>query len=369
MNNYLHIVSFDVPYPANYGGVIDVFYKIKSLSSLGVKIILHCYQYGREESIELESICEEVNYYERDMSPLRLLSQKPFIVNTRNSNELRNRLLKDEYPILFEGLHSCYFVDEIPKERLFLRNHNVECDYYKALAKGERNLIKRLYFNWEASKLKAFEREVFSKVNQVICISEPDQKYFVKNYGKASVVSAFHQASNINLPEGNGDYCFYHGNLSVGENDKAAIFLVEEVFNELSHKLVIAGNSPSKRLKEVCLQHSNIDLLENVSTDEIMNLMKGAHINVLPTFQSTGIKLKLLLCLFKGRTVIANKPMVEGTGLEGLVTLANDANEFKLKVNQFMETNWFVDEVKREDILAPFSNQSSGENLFQIIFK
>ena len=27
----VHIVSFDVPYPPNYGGVIDVFYKIKTL--------------------------------------------------------------------------------------------------------------------------------------------------------------------------------------------------------------------------------------------------------------------------------------------------------------------------------------------------
>ena len=25
----INIISFDVPYPANYGGVIDVFYKIQ----------------------------------------------------------------------------------------------------------------------------------------------------------------------------------------------------------------------------------------------------------------------------------------------------------------------------------------------------
>ena len=27
----IHIITFDIPYPANYGGVIDVFYKIKAL--------------------------------------------------------------------------------------------------------------------------------------------------------------------------------------------------------------------------------------------------------------------------------------------------------------------------------------------------
>jgi hypothetical protein len=43
----LHIVSFDVPFPANYGGVIDVFYKIKYLHEQGVEIYLHCFDYGR----------------------------------------------------------------------------------------------------------------------------------------------------------------------------------------------------------------------------------------------------------------------------------------------------------------------------------
>ena len=56
----LHIVSFDVPFPANYGGVIDVFYKIKSMHQERVGVILHCFQYGREKSEELESICEKV---------------------------------------------------------------------------------------------------------------------------------------------------------------------------------------------------------------------------------------------------------------------------------------------------------------------
>ena len=40
----LHVVAFDVPYPANYGGVIDIFYKVQALSEAGVKVHLHCYQ-------------------------------------------------------------------------------------------------------------------------------------------------------------------------------------------------------------------------------------------------------------------------------------------------------------------------------------
>ena len=77
--NHLHIISFDVPYPANYGGVIDVFYKMKALHEAGIKIHLHCFEYGRPAAKELESLCEKVYYYKRNMSKLQLFSKLPFV--------------------------------------------------------------------------------------------------------------------------------------------------------------------------------------------------------------------------------------------------------------------------------------------------
>ena len=56
MEKFIHVVSFDVPYPANYGGVIDVFHRLKALHKNGYKIILHCFEYGRDKQIELDKI-------------------------------------------------------------------------------------------------------------------------------------------------------------------------------------------------------------------------------------------------------------------------------------------------------------------------
>ena len=56
MDKYLNIVSFNIPYPANYGGVIDVYYKLEALRACGVKLILHCFEYERPHAPELESI-------------------------------------------------------------------------------------------------------------------------------------------------------------------------------------------------------------------------------------------------------------------------------------------------------------------------
>jgi hypothetical protein len=56
-SDFLNIICFDVPFPADYGGAIEEFYKIKSLHAAGVKIYLHCFVYsGRTKQKELENI-------------------------------------------------------------------------------------------------------------------------------------------------------------------------------------------------------------------------------------------------------------------------------------------------------------------------
>ena len=89
---HLHIVSFNVPWPADYGGVIDVYNRIRFLSEEGVKIHLHCYTYGREESPVLADLCEEVHYYRRATGMGSQLNRRPYIVASRRSEELIARL-------------------------------------------------------------------------------------------------------------------------------------------------------------------------------------------------------------------------------------------------------------------------------------
>ncbi|MFM7900589.1 MAG: glycosyltransferase family 1 protein, partial [Bacteroidota bacterium] len=151
-DHHIHVVSFDVPYPPTYGGVIDVYYKIKALHAKGVKVHLHCFQYGREESTHLESLCEEVKYYPRNVSRAQLFTKLPYIVISRNSEKLIQELANDNYPILFEGLHTCGMLDDPRLDGRFkmVRTHNVESDYYRSLAKVERNVFKRYYFHNEA---------------------------------------------------------------------------------------------------------------------------------------------------------------------------------------------------------------------------
>ena len=225
MAKNLHIISFSIPYPADYGGVIDVFYKLKSLSQSGVQITLHCFRYDREPAKELEKFCQKVYYYPRQMKGSHLLGFHPFIVSSRKSEDLIQNLLKDDAPILYEGLHTCYSInDERLKDRKkIVRSHNIEHDYYTGLAKVERNPMKNLYFKSEAKKLKRFEEVAYKNASLVLGISQNDTVYLNK-YGNAKFISAFHSFDEIDVPQQTKPFSLYHGNLSVGENKKQLLF-------------------------------------------------------------------------------------------------------------------------------------------------
>lgn len=367
---HLHIISFDVPYPANYGGVIDVFYKLKALANSGVKIHLHCYEYGRGEAKELNRYCESVNYYKRKMSKHQLLNSKPFIVVSRNSNELLDNLLKDDYPILFEGLHTCAVLDaeRLKKRHKIVRTHNVEHDYYRALARSESNMFRKNYFKLEANKLKEFE-SVLLHADTIAAISDKDTKYYSKLFSNVKLVSAFHPYTTVEIEEKSGNYALYHGNLDVEENNRAALFLVD-VFKNSDRKLVIAGKNPRKELVAATDAFSNIQLRINPSEKEMDALIAEANVNVLPTFQATGIKLKLLAALYRGKHCLVNPKMVEGTGLGRLCYVAKTVSDFQIEIERLFEIPFTEQELdKRNKLLhKKFSTQHSLAELIAVIF-
>ncbi len=370
MSKSIHIVSFDVPFPPSYGGVIDVFYKIKALKELGVAVHLHCFKYGREESKELNEICESVHYYDRDRSRKLLFSRDPFIVTSRRSKELLKNLSLDEIPVLFEGLHCCAYLTapELEKKKKLVRTHNIEHDYYSGLADVEPKLLKRMYFRREARKLERFEKNL-SIANSILAISPADAKSLSGRYKNVQHVMAFHPYEKVSIESGKGNFALYHGNLEVGENIQAAMFLVNEVFNDLEIPLVIAGNNPSAALKATVARKKNITLKANISTAEIDQLIAAAQVNVLPTFQATGIKLKLLAALFRGRFCLVNSPMVANTGLESLCVMGETSAAMKSQVKKLFGEEFKLEEIEKRKLLLAdrFSNRRNAEKIVGLI--
>lgn len=365
----INIISFNVPYPANYGGVIDVFYKIKHLHKNGIKVHLHCFDYGRGKQIELEKYCETVHYYKRQTGIFSFLSLTPYIVKSRVAAELKSNLLKNDFPILFEGLHTSFLLNDKAFKKRFkiIRATNIEHDYYSYLAKAEQHFFKKIYFSIEAWKAKKYEPIVL-QANLILVVSKTDEHYFNTQYptNKTVFIPCFHAKEKIEIQEGKGDYVLYHGNLGVPENEAAALVICNEFFNTLDIPLIIAGLNPTKKLRSTINNYKNIQLVGNPSESKMQELISNAQLNLLYTHQPTGLKLKLLHALFNGRFCLANSTMLSGTTLTNLCEIADTNETFKAKITKLFQQEIAVETVKkqRETLLKNYFNQ---ENCLKLV--
>jgi len=369
---HLHIISFDIPYPANYGGVIDVFYKIQSLHQAGIKIHLHCFEYHRQPAPELEKLCFQVHYYPRATGIRALFGRRPYIVSGRRSEELIENLLTDDYPILFEGLHSCYHLDDQRLEKRFkiYRESNIEHHYYRHLFRSEKSLWKKAFFLSESIRLRHFQKTIrFSSL--MLTVSREDTAYLKGHFPthRVEFLPSFHREEQVDGLTGKGSFILYQGNLSVAENLVAAEFLIREVMDETLPELIIAGMAPPRSLFRMAASKTNIRIVADPTDEEMFQLIRNAQINVLVTFQPTGLKLKLLNALLNGRFCIVNPPMLAGTDLEKICEVAVDAINLKQKIEELYQLEFTREMLaERKEVLSEsYSNQKNCKKLLELL--
>lgn len=366
---HLNIVTFNIPYPPDYGGVMDVFYKIKALHAAGVKVHLHCIDYKEYHYAELENICAEINYYKRKTMWKGFFSDKPFIVSSRSIPQLKHNLLQNDHAILFEGLHCCAWLDDPAlKHRVkIVRMHNDEANYYLNLAKHEKGITKKLYFYEEYRRLFRYEK-ILQYADHILCIAKHEADQYAVRYTNVSYLAPFHGNNHVSCITGKGDYAIYHGNLSVNENAEAVLFLLRSVFYNLPYALHIYGKSPSAELKAEVRKNKLCVLVEDPSAEQLDKAMHNAQIHVLPAFTETGVKLKLLQALFKGRFCIANTAMIKGTGLEKYCTVKDSAAEMQQAVEQMFEMEFTADDITyRKNIEQEFSDSTEVQKIIELL--
>ena len=118
MNDFVHIVCLDAPAPPDYGGAIDMYYKITSLAATGKKVILHYFNYNPQRNVgDLKNYCHSIYSYSRKKAIQSLSTLQPYIVTSRINQKLIERLNKDQYPVILEGIHCSGIIPYLKKYR------------------------------------------------------------------------------------------------------------------------------------------------------------------------------------------------------------------------------------------------------------
>ena len=169
---------------------------------------------------------------------------------------------------------------------------------------------------------------------------------------------------------GAGCYCLYHGNLSVPENERAVLWLLKNVFDDLPFPLVIAGKKPSARLERAIQHHQHTCLVASPSEREMQDIIGKAQLHILPSFNCTGIKIKLLNALFNGRHCVVNEQAVENTGMESICHVGSTAGSFKKIISEIYYQPMTTEEIgRREQLMGKrYDNIQNAEKLIQWIW-
>lgn len=230
--------------------------------------------------------------------------------------------------------------------------HCAEHSFYNSLINIDSSLLNKLYYQNESRLLKCYEKELSSKA-VFAALTEETKSNYQELLGYKNIISipAIVPWNKIDSKEGKGNFCLYHGNLSMPENEKSALWLLENVFNKINIPFVIAGKSPSSSLEKSALLRANTCLIANPSENEMQDLISKAHINVLPSFHAESCNIKLLNALFCGRHCVVNEKMASDPLLKSLLHIADDAESFRSIILQLMNEPFEQQDIKPRECL------------------
>jgi hypothetical protein len=344
----IHIVYLKFNHSTVSANQSDLLNMIKALHQIGQKIHLHCFYPSRIQLKEIKDRCQEISTYADELGKdNNNLSKARKTINKEKVRLIEN-LKKDNSPIICHGFQASKIIFESPdmKGRNYIfRLMRDEPQYLLDLAKvtpwGSRKLFyllvsfqtKSIYKKLLAYKKIAHNNDSIGITNQNIQIAE------------------FRGPSETFFKQGFGSFCLYHADLSKRENEFAAQWLLEHVFNELEIPFVIAGKDPSDELEQAAHVRMHTCLVSNPSETELNELIKKAQIIFQPSFIEHQSKIDALPDLLLGRFVLVNPKAAKFNPFNFLLDVAETPEEFRIKTEVLFRTE-FLEEVKNKRLEA-----------------
>ncbi|GEJ44982.1 hypothetical protein CRS_15900 [Chryseobacterium sp. ON_d1] len=369
----LHIISFNYPYPPSYGGIIDVYYKIKALSDLRIRIHLHCFIDQIPETVdpEVKEITETIFFYKKKRNPLLYFSGIPFAAAIRDSDLLLKNLEKIKAPILFEGLQTTYIAKFLKDKeyQLYLRYHNNESEYYKGLSLSEKNIFKKIIYKIESLKYSGYQKKLLKKFEAVFCLSEKEYHEVESYSANAHLIHIFHGNESVKILDTKGKYFLFHGDLTTADN-KRALNETIDLFKTLpQYHLVVASDRASEDIKRKISTVENISLAPIQTNENLHRLLKDAQANILISYQNSGTKVKLFNTLYNSRFVIINGNITDDSVLMNLCLYGADMNEIRQQIITSAEKEYHDTEKRKEILDKTHSDKAKAKEMVKIIFK
>lgn len=347
-NNIL-IVSGFKPFPAQFGGAVDIWERLIGLKHLGLEIDLVFTDKNTPKEDELQAMKKVVNnvlYCQRKNKIFQLLSPKPLQALSRNG--LAQILLSKKYDIvLLEG----EFVAEILNnptltyDKLIVRVHNNEAFYFEALKQSCTSPFKKIYYQLEIPKIKKYSAQILEKAHRLWYISADELANSTNQNKGIFLPPPINGTYRTYTPQANKQVLFV-GALFMPNNIYAIDWYIKFIHPQLTqhptYQFNIVGKTHSEaQTKELIKKYEHIDKVQLfVNQNDLSPYFKSAKVFINPMFHGSGVKIKTIEALRNGLPLVSTTVGAEGMNFtEKHYWKAETAEEFTKQINQIFNAN------------------------------
>lgn len=336
-------VGFELPLPANSGGRLYMWKRLKYLRSQKHNIYLFCFKEMNEliHQDEYDRYFAEAHFYNRRSNFLSLFANPfiPLVVNSKtNPNikmDIQQLIQKVKIDLIIIDIphliRNCTHVKNIPK---ILTMHNIEHLVYKRIChKSDNVFLKAIYFV-EYLKMVYFEWILYrsSEMQGYVFISPADRRYFATHYGEARSITippdvelddAFRKMPAPNT-------IVFTGRIDYEPNVQGILWFAKKVLPLIIKKVpnarfYIVGRSPTEKIKTL---HDGERIIVTGEVEDTTPYFQMASVVVVPLLSGGGIKVKLLEALAKKCVVVSTRSGIEGTPFQdGIHLLVRDRED------------------------------------------
>jgi glycosyltransferase involved in cell wall biosynthesis len=342
------------PYPAKEGGPIAMNAITQMLQQQGYEVKILAintpkYAVATEEvdaDYQLQTAIEWIwvdNRVKMRSALISLLKNSSYHVERFKSKEfaekIRSVLSEETFDIVvLETVYLSVYIDVIRNcfsGRLVLRAHNVEHLIWERIAKNTFFGLKKLYLSILARQLRAFEKSVIPRYDEIWCISAQDMQWFEnQNRNKLVKLVPFGiKSENIsNKPiHYQCNNLFFLGSMDWYPNKEGIVWFLDNVWNTLLEKYPdlrfrIAGRNIPPHWKQ--LNYQGVEIVGEVAS--AADFLEENGVMVVPLWSGSGVRIKIIEAMAAGKVIITTTIGLEGIGAihKKNVLLADTVNEF-----------------------------------------
>jgi polysaccharide biosynthesis protein PslH len=344
-------VTEKFPYPLDTGGNVRTFHLMKGLAKEHELTLLATTQ-GEVQDAHLREVgklCAKItlvrvepNGLLRDlwMFARSLASPTPFMLwrhfyqavqweivaafpggALRETAGLSNPQARRTFDVVhFNHLDAAMYARTVPKDVIqVLDEHNVVANQVRTTLATEDRLGRKLILRYEHAKLRDYEAQTCSRMNQCLVCSENDAQALAKMGVRTTAVIPNGVDLNYFVPvamenRSERDIVFV-GTLDYDPCEKGVLYFVNNIFPLIRRELpdmrfVVVGKNPSRRLQAIAETDKGVIFTGLV--EDIRPYVQKAGVFVVPLLSGSGTRLKILEAMAMGVPIVTTSIGVQG---------------------------------------------------------